>query len=319
MPDRAAASKQSVSIVIVLFNSVDFIGACLDSVAELEYPEFEVVLVDNGSSDRSAEVARKKLESLSLDGGVTLLGANRGFAAANNEGSLRAAGDLLFFLNPDAEVYPDTVSALAGALASEERAEVAGCKVYYPDRRTLQHAGGYIRHNGLSMHYGVMEPDEGQWDEPADVTYVTGCAIAVARNTFESLGKFDAGYHPAYFEETDLCLSALRRGGRVIYVPSARVVHHESTTTGRFTRQYYYLYHKNRIRFMLKNFPRSFLVDVALPTEQRWLNMIEAHEQAVPYNKAWAVNILNLPRTIAARRRVAREFGPLPEGITKDL
>jgi GT2 family glycosyltransferase len=156
------------------------------------------------------------------------------------------------------------------------------------------------------MHYGVGQLDTGQFDEMKDVAYVTGAALAVRRDVFLRAGKLDPGYYPAYFEETDLCLRVRRLGYRVAYVPGAKVVHHESVTTGRFTERYYYLYHRNRIRFMFKNYSWRFLLERALPMEERWLKMIEPWEQAVPLNKAYLLNIARLPLTLTARRRMER-------------
>ena len=294
-----------VSIVIVLYNSADCIEPCISSLASLEYRPFELVMVDNASSDDSARLARERAQKERLDCRVTFLRRNRGFAFATNHGVSLSGGEVLLLLNPDAEVYPDTLGALVEALGEPE-VGIAGCKVYYPDGETLQHAGGFIRDNGLTWHYGVNEKDVGQYDEPADVQYVTGAALAVKREVLRRIGPLDAGYFPAYFEETDLCLRARRAGYRVVYAPRARLIHHESVTVGKFTERYYYLYHKNRIRFMLKNYSWRFLIDRALPFEQRWISMIEPEEQAIPLNKAYLVNILNLPRTLAARRRAEK-------------
>jgi GT2 family glycosyltransferase len=300
-------ARPLVSILIVLFNSSEHIEPCLDSVAALHYKPIELIMVDNGSSDGSARLAGECARGRGLDCVVRELPRNRGFAAANNEAFSLARGEVLLLLNPDTEVYRDMLDELVEALADPQVA-VSGCKVYYPDGITLQHTGGYVRDNGLTMHYGVNQADAGQFEEPRDVQYVTGACMAVARDAFARLGALDPGYHPAYFEETDLCLSARRIGMRVVYTPGARVVHHEATTTGKFTERYYYLYHKNRIRFLLKNFSYDFLLNRALPMEQEWLGMITPWEQAVPLNKAYLVNIVNLPRTLLARRRNNRRL-----------
>ena len=315
--DRGAGvSGPRVSMIIVLYNSAGYIVPCLESLARLEYGPVELIIVDNCSTDGSVPLARSTLADLGMEASFCLMPSNRGFAAANNRGVSLAGGDILLFLNPDTEAYPDMAGALVSAMDADESIGVAGCKLYYPDRKTLQHVGGFIRHNGLTMHYGFDEEDTGQYESIKDVTYVTGAALAARRAVFLSSGMFDEGYFPAYFEETDLCLSVLRQGLRVVCVPGARLVHHESTTTGRFTRRYYYLYHKNRIRFVLKNFPWDFLLDKALPMEQRWLGMIEPWEQAIPLNQAYAVNLARLPWTLAARRRVTRALGPLPPDVT---
>lgn len=306
MGSTADTAGPLVSAIIVLYNSAEFIGPCLGALAASEYPDLEVIMVDNHSEDRSVVVAREAAEKAGIRSAlVSRLSRNSGFAAANNRGAELARGEILLLLNPDTEVYPDTIGEFVRACALPD-VGIVGCKVYYPDGRTIQHAGGYIRDNGLTMHYGVDEQDTGQYDEPADVAYVTGAAFAVRRRVFFEAGGLDEGYFPAYFEETDLCLKVRRMGCRVLYHPGPRVIHHESVTTGKFTPRYYYLYHRNRIRFMLKNFSAGFLAHRAWPMEERWLGMIDIEEQAVPLNKAYLVNVINLPRTLLARRRTDR-------------
>ena len=302
-----ARARPRVSTIVVLFNSAEYVEACVRALGDVTYPDLEVILVDNGSDDSSAELAREVAARVGLSCSISVLAENSGFARANNHGYELATGEIILLVNPDAELYPDAVEALVDAF-EDPTVGVCGCKLYYPDRKTLQHTGGYIRDNGLSMHYGVDEPDEGQYEEMRDVAYVTGAALAVRRELFERVGMLDPGYYPAYFEETELCLSARRLGHRVVYVPGARVVHHEATTTGKFSERYYYLYHKNRIRFLLKNFSWSFLLNRSLPMEEAWLGMIEAWEQAVPLNKAYLVNLLNLPKILLARRRLERSL-----------
>jgi len=303
----ADEAQPRVSIIIVLFNSADYIEACIESLRSVEYPNIELIMVDNGSQDGSARLAREAARRAGIECFLSVLGRNRGFARANNMGFALSTGGILLLLNPDTEVYPDTVTEIVRAF-DDRSVGVCGCKIYDPDRQTIQHAGGYVRDNGLSMHYGVGEKDEGAYEELRDVMYVTGAALAVRRDIFERAGMLDPGYYPAYFEETDLCLSVRRMGHRVVYVPGARVMHHESTTTGKFTERYYYLYHKNRIRFLLKNFSWRFLLDRALPMEQRWTGMIAPEEQAIPLNKAYLANIAALPRTLVARRAADRRL-----------
>ncbi len=301
----SSAEKRLVSVVLVLYNSYEYVGQCLRSLGEVTYRPVELVIVDNGSEDDSVLCARRIANGFDFPCVLSTLGKNRGFARASNLGAVLSKGQILFFLNPDTEIYPDAIDALVGAFA-DERVGVAGCRIYYPDGKTLQHAGGYIRDNGLTMHFGFNEADCRQYAKLKDVPYVTGAAIAVRKDVFTQAGMFDPGYYPAYFEETDFCLKVRRLKYRVVYVPEARVVHHESTTTGRFTERYYYLYHKNRIRFIIKNFSLDFILNRALPLEQKWIGMIEPEEQAVPLNKAYMANIIKLPATLFARWRTDR-------------
>jgi len=319
VPSLAREKKPRVSIIIVLYDSADYIAACIDSLRSVAYPDMELIMVDNSSSDGSAELARRAAESAGLDCVISVLRGNRGFAGANNHGFKLSTGQIVLMLNPDTELFPDAVGELAAAF-SDPSIGICGCKVYYPDRETLQHAGGWMRDNGLTMHYGVGETECGAYDEMRDVFYVTGAALAVRRDVFEGAGLLDAGYYPAYFEEADLCLAVRRMGHRVVYLPGAKVVHHESTTTGRFTARYYYLYHKNRIRFLLKNFSWRFLLDRTVPMERQWQGMVLPGEQSAPLKKAYLANVLLLPVTLLARRRMEKRVcAPRIEDTVRSL
>lgn len=293
--------------MVVLYNSAGYVEACIDSISSSSYADVELVLVDNGSKDSSALVARRASAKHGLGCVVSMLGKNSGFARANNRGFSLTSGDIVLLLNPDAELYEDTVAELVRAF-EDPSVGIAGCKVYYPDRETLQHAGGYVRDNGLTMHYGVGQKDTGAYDEPVGVAYVTGAALAVRRDLFERLGLLDAGYYPAYFEELDLCLHARRLGYRVLYEPRARIIHHESTTTGRFSRRYYYLYHRNRLRFLLKNFSWRFLLERSLAMERRWLEMLDPAGHRTPLLRAYQSNLFRLPLVLLARLALERRL-----------
>lgn len=305
---QAQREKPKISVLVVLYNSAGYIGPCLESLIHTGYPDLELILVDNGSDDDSLLEARKIAAPHGLAFISSALGRNRGFARANNEAFELSTGDIILMLNPDTELYGDALEKLVEAFESDPSIGIAGCKLYHPDGKTIQHAGGFIRDNALTMHYGTDETDEGQFDEMRDVPYVTGAALAVRRGVFVRAGLLDGGYYPAYFEETDLCLKVRRLGYRVVYVPGAKLIHHESTTTVKYSERFLYLYHKNRIRFLLKNYSWRFLLERALPFEERWIGWILPEEQAIPLNKAYLANIALLPRTLLERRRMEREL-----------
>lgn len=311
--------RPRVSAIVVLFNSADYIEACIDSISRSSLEDVELLLVDNGSRDSSALLSRRIAERDGVDCAVSVLQKNSGFARANNRGFSLASGEIILLLNPDAELYEDTLDELIGAFEDAD-VGIVGCKVYYPDRETLQHAGGYVRDNGLTMHYGVGEKDDGSYDEPREVAYVTGAALAVRRSLFERLGLLDPGFYPAYFEELDLCLHARRLGYKVLYAPRARIIHHESTTTGKFSKRYYYLYHRNRIRFLLKNFSWRFLLERSMVMERRWLKLIDPADQQTPLRRAYQSNFIRLPLILLARLALERRLSaPRLEDTTEEL
>jgi GT2 family glycosyltransferase len=287
-----------VSVVVVNYNAGRLLDHCLDSLAARRpEPPAEVILVDNASTDGSAELAAGRHP------GVTLIraGHNLGFAGGVNLGAAHAAGEILFLLNPDAEIWPDTLGPLAGALAADPRLAVAGCKIYDPDRTTLQHVGGVIHPSLITSHVGRGEEDRGQYDEPADVDYVTGAALAVRRSAWDELGGLDPGYRPGYYEETELCLRARRRGYRVAVVPSARALHHESVSSGKLSARFFYRYHRNRLRFLIRNHGPFFWFGRFAPAEARWLISSLPGEQRLPLLRAYLVTMFRFPLTLVGR------------------
>lgn len=288
----------AVSVIVVNYNAGDLLGRCLDSLAtRTSRPEAEIIVVDNASTDGSADNVSERHP------GVTLIRSpgNLGFAGGVQLGVERAVGRILFLLNPDAEVFPDTLEQLARALDADPRLAVAGCKIYDPDRTTLQHAGGVLHPSLITSHIGRGEPDQGQYDQPADVDYVTGAALAVRRDTWDGLDGLDPGYRPGYYEETELCLRARKRGQRVRVIPAARAVHHESASSGKLSRRFFYAYHRNRLRFLVRNFGPVHWLARFVPAELRWLATAMPAEQRIPIIRAYLTNLVRFPLTLLGR------------------
>lgn len=292
------AGPPAVSVIVVNYNAGELLDRCLDSLgARRAEPTAEVILVDNDSSDGSAERAARQHPDVTL----IRTGRNLGFAGGVQQGVDQARGTILVLLNPDAEIYPDTLAELASGLAGDSRLAVAGCKIYEPDRSTLQHAGAVLHPSLITSHLGRGEADHGQYDQPAEVDYVTGAALAVRRVVWDKLGGLDPGYRPGYYEETELCLRARRQGYRVKVLPKARAVHHESTSSGKLSARFFYHYHRNRLRFLIRNFsPAHWLLRFA-PAELRWLNHSMPPEQRLPILRAYLVNLARFPLTLLGR------------------
>ncbi len=271
-----------VSIVIVTWNAMEDIDTCLQSVISHDYLNTECIIVDNGSSDGTPNHISDNYPQLVLHRNEN----NKGFTHGVNQGLSKAGGEVVFLLNQDAAVKPGLLQELVNVL-SDEWVGIAGCKILHPDEKTLQHAGGILHKNGLTDHFGANEMDEGQWDENKDVCYVTGAAFAFKTGLLFEIGGFDPRFSPAYYEELDFCYRAIQSGYRVVYCHKAVAIHRESTSTGKFSSRFYYLYPRNRLKFILKHFSFKYLLGTFRRFEWRWIRQHMPREQLIPLIRAY--------------------------------
>ena len=217
-----------VSIIIPVFNQLEYTHACLASLQVVEeQTRFEIIIVDDCSTDRTAEVLPE------VDG-ITYVRneRNSGFVASCNRGAQKARGKFLVFLNNDTLVKPGWLIALLDTFEEERRAGVVGSKLLYPDGR-LQEAGGIIWQDASGWNYGKFDdPGKPEYNYLRDVDYCSGAALMVPKALFESVGGFDSRYAPGYYEDTDLAFKVRQAGYRVLYQPLSEVIHCEGVTGG---------------------------------------------------------------------------------------
>lgn len=219
-----------VSIVIPLFNKVEYTERCLEALIQNTPSErFEVILVDNASTDGTGELLA------CLEGDVRIIQnpLNLGFAKACNQGAALARGKHLIFLNNDTLPQAGWLEALIEEVESSDDIGIVGCKLLYPESGKIQHAGiGWI--NGFPDHpYRHADPEAPEVNHPRDLDMVTGACMLIRRDLFESVGGFDEGYLNGV-EDIDLCLQVRRAGYRVRYTPESVLYHFEGTSEGRF-------------------------------------------------------------------------------------
>ena len=267
----------SVSIILVSYNTNgQFIENCLASLRRLTYPDYEIIIVDNNSTGETRDALERCCRGEGHGGTprekLILNKQNRGFSGGCNDGIARASGEILVFLNLDTEVDPSWLTELIRPMARDPRVAVTGCKMYFPGRRTIQHAGGIIYGNGMTKHIGYRRLDEGQYDNECEVDYVTGAGLAARREFLELCGGgFDEDYFPAYCEDVDLCYRARAMGYRVVYAPRSVLVHHESPLFGIESPIFQRLCYRGRVLFCLKNFRLRDWLFGFIPCEIRWL------------------------------------------------
>lgn len=208
------------SIVIVNYNGGAGLIRCLDSVVGSLPADAEVILVDNASSDGSAEEAAVRFRCPTLLRSPT----NRGFGAASNLGAARARGRYLVFLNPDTLVEPGWLEELVATVEDHPGFRLVTAQivqVHRPDR--VSACGNAVHISGLTLSRGKGAPRE-EFRQVEEVDAVSGAAFAIRRDLFDALGGFDEDFF-LYVEDTDLSWRARLLGARCLYEPKSVVFH----------------------------------------------------------------------------------------------
>ncbi len=239
-----------VSVIVISYNSDQYISQCIDSILQSNYPDFEVIVVDNASKDNTVKELKKYRDRIKLIESKE----NLGFAGGNNLGIKNSNGEIIVMINPDAYVIENSIREMIIPLLLDEKTMVTGPKIFYPKTKKIQSAGGMIKKNALPYHLGYGKEDNYEYDYPREVDYVTGAAIALKRRLFELTGLFDTLFNPVYYEETDKCLAAKKLGYKVVYAPSSIVYHYESTTLTVSSEKFLKNFHSSRFKYIYKNY-----------------------------------------------------------------
>ena len=220
-----------ISIIIVTYNSERWIGRCLESLVG---SGAEIVVVDNGSKDDTAEVVRRFPTARFLQAT-----RNLGFAGACNFGARQSAGSALLFLNPDTvrqtpldrleEVLRNApnVAAVAPRLVNAQGKDQTGFNVRrLPTRAALLFEILLLNRvfpgNPVNRRYRCLDFDP---EKASEVEQPAGACLLVRRESFERCGGFDEGFFPLWFEDVDLCLRLRQKGGTILYCPQVRFEH----------------------------------------------------------------------------------------------
>ena len=250
-----------VDIVIPHCNGRQMLAGCLASIHRQSWQDYQVIVVDNGSTDDSVLFLREFWPTVRLIARTE----NTGFSAAVNAGIQAGFAPFVFLLNNDTELEPNCLEVLLQAAAQgSEYTYFAPKMLSYHQRSILDGAGeGYLR-GGAGYRLGTMEADGDPYDCARQVFGACGGAVLYRRELFTTIGLFDEDFF-AYLEDVDLNLRANRAGLRCWYVPEARVYHIGSATTGsKFNELTIRLSTRNSFYVLAKNYPLSLLLRYVL-------------------------------------------------------
>lgn len=244
--------RSKISVVILNYKLKDQVFKCIDSVLKSDYPNMEIIVVDNDSHDGIGnEITTYK--------NVTFIQNDRndGFSGGYNIGIKKAlanAADFVFILNPDTTIKKNTISLLYEG-SQKYDAAIVSPKIYFSDSNIIWFAGKHLDLlNVLGNHIGVDKKDEGQFDKDLELNDTTGAAMLVRQEVFEKIGLLDERYF-LYYEESDFCYRARKAGFKIMYIANSIVYHKNAQSTGLGSSLQDYYITRNRMLFASKFLP----------------------------------------------------------------
>jgi GT2 family glycosyltransferase len=249
--EREVESGQQalVSFVIVNWNGKDLLNACLESLRSQSYQSFEIILVDNGSSDGSSEFVRTHFPEVQL----VELGENRGFAGGNNAGLAHCSGKYIALLNNDAELHSEWLLRMLAVLQKQPDVGLCSSRIYIKGTAVIDSVGDRFTTALTGTKLG--ENQKGMlFDAPVPIHGVCAAAAIYRKKMIEEIGFFDDDLFLNY-EDTDLNMRAWLRGWKCLYVPEAIVTHAVNATIGRMSRTSVYYFSRNSLLVLIKNYP----------------------------------------------------------------
>ena len=255
-----------LSIIIVSFNSSALLKDCLDSLYKNPFSGgFEILVVDNASSDGSVEMIKKNFPKVRLFKNDR----NIGFAAANNLAIKSSQSEYILLINSDCEVYKDSIGSLISFIDDNKDIGIVGPQIINSDgsiqfscRRfpSIFDAGMHtvltniIPDNPFSRRYKLTNINR---DEPFEVDWVSGSCMLIRRKALADTGYLDESYF-MYVEDTDLCFQMWKKGWKVFYYPHVKILHHIGGSTKGSAVLSSIRMQKSVLYFFWKNYKRSW-------------------------------------------------------------
>ena len=261
-------SAPKVSIIIVNYNGKELLQKCLDSLLKVNYDNFEIILVDNNSTDGTVEFITKNYPSLI----IIKLDSNKGFAEPNNVAAKISKGKYLLFLNNDTVVTPNFISEMVKVMETDKKIAVCQSLLLKPDG-SVDSSGDFID------HLGVVYNSKTKIDEIREVSSAKGASMLVRSDIFKKLGGFDQKFFVT-FEDVDLCWRSWILGYRVLIIPASIVYHVGGITIKKLKSEIAFHGFKNQISMKITNFETRlvfkklliFFIKYGLRESKIWLD-----------------------------------------------
>ncbi len=251
----------NVIIIILNWNGKDDTIECLESLKHVTYPNYAILLVDNGSADGSVKCFREQYPEIE----IIENGKNLGFAEGNNMGIRRAmerGADYVLLLNNDTVVDPEFLGELVKVGEADKKIGIVGPKIYlYTEPTKIQTVGGEIKfYKRKSFNIGYGQKDNNQFNKLSEREFVTGCVMLIKINLLRKIGLFDTIYF-AYWEDVDLCLRVKKAGYKIFYSPKSRIWHKGLASTGGNLNKKAFCYDvRNSMLFYYKNSSKIYFI-----------------------------------------------------------
>jgi GT2 family glycosyltransferase len=251
-----------VSVIVLNYNGLKTLGNilsdCIHSVLQTDYPAFEVLFVDNASTDGSVDAVKRKFGS---DSKLKIVqnSQNLGFAEGNNVGMRQAQGEYIVLLNSDTMVEPAWLKALVKAVEPSEVGAAQSKLLLLSKPNLMDCAGGLVDFYGYHLERGRGE-ESSLFNKTSEIFYAKGASMILKRSVLEKSGLFDPDIF-MYYDETDLCWRIRLAGFKVIYVPDSVVYHAAGLTTQKvYNQKKLFFAQRNHLMVLTKNYNGANMV-----------------------------------------------------------
>ncbi len=294
-----------VSVIIPNWNGRELLKICLPSLVKQTLKNFEVIIVDNGSTDSSVDFIENNFPLFK----VIRLPQNLGFATAVNKGIKKAQGEYIFLLNNDTELHSRCIDYLVEAAENHlDTGFVSAKMLNFYKRNIIDNAGDDIDVVGHLITKGVGEKDSIKFNKPGYIFLTSGGGSLFKREVFKRVGFFDEDFF-FYMEDADFCLRAQLQGFKGWFEPKAKIYHMRMATSSLNLPLMEYLTFRNLMMTVLKNYPPRLVL-----TNLNWLKFLFVilntiryltfKGQAMAAFRAPIYILINLSRILKKRKKI---------------